>query len=380
MTTGVTSLRSSLNWRMVLVFSLLFLLSAGKAASDEASPSGSPTVIGLLSDLTGTNGANGDSCREGYELARRSFASGDQIGKTKLSFLFGDHKGEPKTGTSEFLRMVNQGRAIAVVSNRGNVGMALDPISARLKIPLIGIMGHTGFLRNNPVGYRFWPSPKQEGSALAKAALRVGKRVASLDLQDEYILSIVDAFKAELAAAGGEIVFSDSVSEQDTDWASLLTRMRSSKPDVIFLNTTVGKLGALVRRAREVGVSQPIISNFWLSYPSVAEAAGAANIEGSGYVALDTGKAKFLEAHRRLFPNSRANAVTLACFSGLAFLLQNIPDSGGTVTAENLNHRLLQATEVLLPDQAMKISDREAHFDLVFETYRNGTPVKVETF
>lgn len=331
-------------------------------------------TIGLLSDMTGSNGPNGDACRQGYELARKSFAPGDRAGGHQISFEFGDHKGEPKTGVTEFLRVTKQQNAVAVLSNRGNVGMAMDPFSARGHVPLIGIMGHNDFIKNNPYGFRFWPSPDQEGRALAEMALKVGKKVASVAAQDEYIASVVSSFEAELKKGGGEMVMNDTIGEQDTDWGALLLRIRSAKAEVLFLNAPVAKLGALVRRARELGVTQPIISNFWLSYPAVAQAAGPEAIEGAGYVTLDTDKPQFTDGLKKQFPDPQPNGVSYACYSGLTFLLQNIDPAEKTITSENLYQHLLTVSSVRMSDGDMPIQLREAKFKLVFQTYRNGKP------
>src|SRR5438876_1107972 len=82
---------------------LLALAAAPRAAADEAPGA----TVGLLADLTGSGAPNGRSCREGYEVARVAAPA-------KVSFLYGDHKGEAKTGLAEFARMTGAGGAIAI--------------------------------------------------------------------------------------------------------------------------------------------------------------------------------------------------------------------------------------------------------------------------
>lgn len=359
----------------VLIVLIFFVLSVATEVSAEIE---APLTVGLLSDLTGTNGPNGDACRHGYEVARKISVPMDGKIASKLRFVFGDHKGEPKTGVSEYLRLTEMEGAVAIVSNRGNVGMAIDPLSSRMRIPLLGIMGHTDFVRQNPYGFRFWPSPEQEGQALAEAALLRGKTVGSIALEEEYILSVVKGFEAAYSRNGGRMVFRETITEQDNDWSTLLVRLRGRSPDILFLNTTVNKLGPLIKRTRELGLKQPILSNFWLSYRSVATSAGEENIEGASYVTLDLARPKFLLEFEKLFPREQANAVTYACFSGLTFLLQNLPRTilPKEKPSEAIFAELQKARVVKLPDEQVALIDREVQFHLVQEVYHFGKAVK----
>ena len=77
--------------------------------------------IGLLTQLSGPFATVGESCRQGYELARKSFAPEDKIGGRTIRFIYGDTKGEAAAGLTEFKRVVEVENVIAVKSWRAKL-------------------------------------------------------------------------------------------------------------------------------------------------------------------------------------------------------------------------------------------------------------------
>jgi len=350
---------------MVRWLALAIILFASGAHAD--------ATLGLLSELTGPSAANGEACRQGYEVARQKFAPNDVIGAQKIRFLFGDHKAEAKTAIDEYNRFVKQEDALAVLSNRGNVGMALDPLSKQDNVPLIGMMAHINFIDQNPNGFRFWPSAKTEGAALAQRAYSRGlRKVASLILEDDAALAIGNSFEGEFKRLGGEVVFHELVGEKDTDFSTLFSRARGLKPDLLFIHVAVTQMGIAVKRARELGLKQPIYSYFWIGYPEVLQSAGKDALEGTTFISLATDRPLFKKEFEKQFPDQKVVAVTYACFAGLAFALQEIEQNSKDLTREKFLKLLKVSHKVELPDETLKIENREVLFPLEYRVIRDG--------
>ena len=114
--------------------------------------------IGLMSTLTGSFAISGEHCRQGYEVARVAFVKDGKIGTYKLKFIYSDTRGDAKTSVSEFRKLVHVDKVQAVVSTRSQLTMPLSSLAIQHKVPVVGIVGHTEFLKANSFGFRAWPT------------------------------------------------------------------------------------------------------------------------------------------------------------------------------------------------------------------------------
>ncbi len=339
---------------------------AGAEKELTAMKSCSELSIALLADLSGNNAQNGEACRRGYETARALVAPDDRLATKHIRFIFGDHRGQSTTAVSEYRRMVNTEGAIAVISNRGTVGMALNALSKTDKIPFLGVMGQKGLTEDNPYSLRFWLSPRREGQALARVAQALGKKHAAiLVVEDDITLSVREEFEQEFRKLGGQIVFSESFSQDTVDFSPLVTKMKRAKADVIFADTLVGQLGGLIKRLREQGLKQQIISNVWLSFPEVIKQAGAENIQGSRYVSVDSAKPIFQNYARKHWGELETTDVMYGCYAALATLLEVLKAQPNICDQFSLASALQSLKQVPLPDGPLKFENREAQFDLL---------------
>jgi branched-chain amino acid transport system substrate-binding protein len=236
--------------------------------------------FGALAELSGPGALNGAACQAGYRVAASLFAEQYPALSEKVEIVYGDHRREPKAAISEFQRISAMG-VWGVACNHSIVGVAINPLSKAARIPLLGVMGHESFIRDNPFAIRIIPTPEEEGGALARTAFKRGARKAAiLLLQDDYILALGTAFQKNFEELGGKVVYKDEFPESLNDFSSIATRIRSTEPDIIQMTLGFQQFGGAIKRLREQGVKQPIYSNYWLSYPQVIAAAGAENLDG----------------------------------------------------------------------------------------------------
>lgn len=335
--------------------------------------------IALLTELSGTSAINGVNCSQGYELARRTLAPDDQIGDLKLNFLNGDTKGEALTGVSEFKKLVEVDYANAAISNRSQVGMALNPLSKEKKIPLLGIVGHSEFVSGNPYAFRFWPSAKIEAPVLAAKIVELKKKkLAIITTEDEWTLSFTRSFIEEYKNRGAEIVFEQTVTGDPSEFPSLITKMKKSEPDAIFVNLTVAQIGVMLKKIREQGMNQQIFSNYWSGSKDVLQVAGK-EAEGLIFDAPKTTWRNFSQKLEEYFDQKNPSGVTYGCYAALATLIQTcarhpeIKDSAGLYSA------LLETKSVQLLDGELQIKDREAQIEVEIYTIKDGKVVPLSS-
>lgn len=357
----------------LLAFPLAFLSIAC------AQPNTSEIRIGLMTELTGTFAANGADCKHGYELARRTLLHGDQINGYHLQFIYGDTKGEAKSGISEFLKLVESDGIQVGIANRSQVVMAINPLSKQKKIPFVAVVGYASLLKDNDYAFRFWPSTHQEGAALAQRVLASGfKSAAIVTWEDEWTVSIREAFADEFKRGGGRIVMDELCGDLQTDFTSIITRLRSLAPQAIFVNLGLNNAGVFIRKLREQGLRQPLFGSYYTRKKEVAESAGSQAIEGLVLEEIAMRGEKFQRGLKQLFGNVEASAITFACYTGLAGIFQALRDTPGIRDPQQLHAALLAMKEVPLLDSTLKLSGREALYDLDFKVIRQGQVVNLE--
>ena len=121
--------------------------------------------------------------------------------------------------------------------------------------------------------------------AAAQAAVRYAKAqgyhsAATLHDGSLYAEELVNAFAKNWKDAGGTIVAAEAVTPSDTDMRPVLTRIGTSKPDLLFAPVFVGVSGYLARQIKEVPTmaKTPLLGTDAVLSASFLEAAGDAAV------------------------------------------------------------------------------------------------------
>ena len=75
---------------------------------------------------------------------------------------------------------------------------------------------------------------------------------------------------------GVEVVDTETFADKDTDFSAQLTKIQASNPDVIAIAGLYQEGSLIVKKAREMGMTQPIIGNNGFNSPAYITQAGAA--------------------------------------------------------------------------------------------------------
>ena len=118
----------------------------------------------------------------------------------------------------------------------------------------------------------------QQGDVMAKFALDTLKAktaVIYLDNSTDYSKSLAQVFEKVFTAGGGKVLMTEAFLGKDQDFKATLTRLREANADVIFVPAYYEEVGKIVKQAREIGITAPIIGTDGWDDPKVAELAGA---------------------------------------------------------------------------------------------------------
>jgi branched-chain amino acid transport system substrate-binding protein len=230
--------------------------------------------VGLYASLTGDGASFGQSSKEGTELAVDEINNaGGVLGGHKLTLLTEDDQSRPDEASNAVLKLITQDKAIAVLGEvASRRSLAAAPIAQRYKVPMI-TPASTNERVTDAGDYIFrvcFIDPFQ-GEVLAKFAyndLKARKAAVLKDIQQDYSVGLTDSVVKNFAALGGRVFDPVSYSSGDADFKAVLTNIRSLRPDVIFATGYYTEAAVIVRQARELGMTMPILGgDGWVGEP-----------------------------------------------------------------------------------------------------------------
>ncbi|WP_029278473.1 ABC transporter substrate-binding protein, partial [Carnobacterium jeotgali] len=124
-----------------------------------------------------------------------------------------------------------------------------------------------------------------QGIALAEFAtneLGAKKALVIGDSSSDYALGLTKAFEGKF---DGEIVAEENFTADDTDFSAILTRIKDLDFDFIFLPGYYNQAGLIIKQAREMGITQPILGADGFGNEALLELAGVDNVDDVYYSA-----------------------------------------------------------------------------------------------
>lgn len=352
---------------LLAVLAMYALVVTGEPRALWATPSpGTPIKVGMLLPLSGGYAAIGADNRQGIELALT------EIGEDSLLPVFGDSRTEPSHAINEFKRLVHSDGVQAVFAFRGPIGMAVNPFSRQLRVPLLGGVGNKQFTLLNEYAFQVWPPSDQEGEFIATTIQKIGgDRVGIVTAQDDWTKAVSDALRAILLRDGISVVFDEDVSPPEHDFRALVARLRHVEPGIIFVNVGISQIGPLIRQLREAGLRTPIISNFWINKPEVIQFAGSDALEDVMFAEMSTELPALRKETRRRYGNDPSGA-TISAYVATMFLAQAARGYASERGRRTFSAQLREIRMVRTKNGDFPVRDRIVQLPIVMRVFRGG--------
>ncbi|MBL3645975.1 ABC transporter substrate-binding protein [Bacillus sp. RHFB] len=256
---------------------------SGSGSSEKSSGDGDSIKIGVNLELSGGVASYGQSIAEGLELATAEINKEGIDGK-KIKLIKVDNKSEASEATSGAIKLTSQDQVAAIVGAATSTNsIAQVQIAQDNKVPVISPSGTSPeitFSKDKLNDYVFRTSfidPFQGTVAANFAAKEIKAKSAAIyiDSSSDYSKGLAAAFKEQFEKNGGKVVAEEAYIAKDTDFRSTLTRLKSAKPDFIFLPGYYEEAGLIVKQARETGLDVPFMGGDGWDSPKLVEIAGA---------------------------------------------------------------------------------------------------------
>lgn len=255
--------------RMTRRTALALGLVAGVAmqtAPVAAQPKGEPLRIAVLIALSGPAAAYGADERAAIEAVVERANAGDGINGRRIELIVRD----TKTNPTEAARLANQvildDKVIAIIgATTGSETLAFADLAMRSKVPVFPMVG-TQSVTDPKEEYSKWvfrmsaPISTDLPASRDRIIADGHKRVAVFSEEDAYGQQASELF-VNLAKEKGDlqVVENTSAPKAATDLTAQAIKIRSAKPDAIFLATaSTGSAGAFLRKLQEIGLDVPV--------------------------------------------------------------------------------------------------------------------------
>ena len=94
---------------------------------------------------------------------------------------------------------------------------------------------------------------------------------------DDYSTGLANYFKA---AYKGDLVYEGTYNTNESDFNAILTAAKAKNPEVIFCPSSIATAGLVIKQARELGITCPIMAGDTWENETIIQNAGAENCEG----------------------------------------------------------------------------------------------------
>jgi branched-chain amino acid transport system substrate-binding protein len=247
-----------------------------------------PLLVGTVGSLTGSEAHFGLESRNGAQLAIEEANAGGGIQGRLLVLRAYDSQGRPEEAANAMTRLANQDGAVFVIGENASTNtLAMAPVAARAEVPLISPSSTNPRVTSEggPYAFRVCFTDTFQGRLLAGYArekLKLQRVGVLVDAKSDYSIGLARVFGERFAELGGT-VREESYARGDTDYRGQLTRLKSEKPDGLFIPGYYSDVGPMAKQARELGLRIPLLGgDGWDSGGRLAEMAGEA-VEGALY-------------------------------------------------------------------------------------------------
>lgn len=346
------------SWKKRVGFLLIPLAIAGLVAGcggGEQKSGGADTIkVGANLEMTGGSANFGISGSNGAKLAVAEFNAKGGLNGKKVELIIADNKSEAAESATAMQKLAQEKVVAAVASNLSSNAIASAKIAEDSKIPTVSPMGtnprvtidEKGNVR--PYAFRATFIDPFQGSVMAQFAsqsLQAKKAVIYIDNSSDYAKGLAKFFEEEFVKAGGEIVGKEAYLQKDTDFKATLTKIKSVNPDVVFVPGYYQEVGLIIKQARDIGITVPLIGgDGWDSAKLMELVGNPSNLEGCYFSSMfspedtDAKTVAFVEAYKKEYGQLPDSFAALG-YDAMGMILNAMVKANG-VEAEKLREAL----------------------------------------
>lgn len=239
---------------VIVLLAIAAIAYSGKKGS--APQATGPITIGFIAPLTGDAAAYGEPVQNGMNLAVDEINAAGGIDGRTIKIVAEDGKCTGEAAASAAQKLVSVDKVHYIIGGVcSGESFAIVPVITSAKVLEITpgssapkLSGSSPyFMRNNP-------NDNQPATSLADYLAKTYKKVTIISEKTDYAQGLKAVFIAR-AQADGLTVNTEDYGTSDTDFRTLLTRIRGTNPDVVFVNSqTSANMLRITKQMHDLGI------------------------------------------------------------------------------------------------------------------------------
>lgn len=331
-------------------------MSVGLVGCSKSSSSNGDTIkIGTNLELTGAVAAFGQSQLNGINLAVEEInKNGGVLGK-QLQIVSADNASKKEESTRTATKLITEDKVDVLIGAAisGDTFAAVE-VANNKKIPMLtpsatndSITFDSKKNKLNDYVFRACFIDSFQGKVMADFSsknLKAKKAVIYIDNSSDYSKGLAKSFRSTFEGNGGTVVGEESYQTKDTDFKAVLTRIKTLNPEVIFVPGYYEEVGKIVKQAREMGITAPMMGGDGWDAPQLVEIAGKDNLNNTfisnHYTSEDPDPKvkKFVDAFKSKY-GSVPDAMAVLGYDG-AYMIADAIKRAGAVDKEKIKDAL----------------------------------------
>jgi branched-chain amino acid transport system substrate-binding protein len=244
-------------WMRVFGAAGVLALAAGSAWAQDT------VKVGVIQPLTGSVAYNGQAFVSGAKLAvERRNAAGGVFGR-KVELVIEDGQCRPANSVNAAEKLIQRDKVVALAGAFcSSATAAVMPVAEKYKVPLLTGVSSKADLTEKGMQYFFRSAEtdrlmSKTFSKIIAEKLQL-KSVAYIGVNDDWGRGGVEDFSKDLGALGVKTVMKEYFDHGATDFYTLLTKLKASNADGVFVAAETQDGSILVKQFKELGLKTKI--------------------------------------------------------------------------------------------------------------------------
>ena len=335
--------------------------SIGLGAVAEAQP---PIRIGASLAQTGGFAALGQVQLHGYKLCVKHMNDKGGVLGRKLEMVVYDDGSDPATAVRLYEKLITQDKVDLVLGPySSSIGEAVADVTEKYRMPMVApSAGATSIYRK---GRKFIfqvlsPAETYLEGLLDTAAKRGLKTVALINADELAVRAIAQGAIEVAKKKGLQVLFVDAYPQGNTDFATILTKVRAANPDVLGGATRFEDAVAITRQMKALNVNPRMVGlTIGVDLPKFYEVLGRdaefvygatpwvlelVDIRAGGLIPIARqypGARTFVESYKREFSGADLHYLSVSGYGGCQILVEAVRRAG-SLNREKLRDAILK--------------------------------------
>ncbi|WP_165975919.1 branched-chain amino acid ABC transporter substrate-binding protein [Actinomadura rubrisoli] len=304
--------------------------SGGSGGSDELR-------IGVPAPLSGDSASAGQDILAAAKVAAEELNKAGGVKGRTVKIIEADDACSAQQGAQAAQKLLNS-KVVAVAGGYcSGAAVPAIPIFGRRNVPFIMDASTNPSLTDTGKGKVFRTCGRDDNQGLVAAKFMTGplgaRRVALLHDNTTYAKGLADAAAGSVKRLGGQVVYEDALQPGQSDYSPVLTKVASTKPDVLYFTGYFAEAGLLMKQRRQLGLKFTLMGGDATTDATVLKTAGPA---ADGYIATTAPLAKDLPAASAFVTAYKAKAgadpgpFSVYEYDAVKLIAKAVADTGST--------------------------------------------------